>query len=91
MFYLIDITGYILLSEVICTLLKGNKHTLKGVEKMKEELRRLTKDGELKFYHGTREENREKALKLLETAQKSGYQGYKVYSNSFGYIVRLEG
>ncbi|KZL93958.1 hypothetical protein [Clostridium magnum] len=58
---------------------------------MKEELRRLTKDGEFKFYDGTRVENKEKALKLLETAEKQGYKGYGVYANSFGYIVRLEG
>ncbi|WP_338433259.1 hypothetical protein [Clostridium tyrobutyricum] len=58
---------------------------------MKEELRRLTKDGEFRFYNGTSAENKEKALKLMKTAQKSGWQGYKIYSNSFGYIVRLEG
>lgn len=32
-FYLLepsDITGYVALTEVICTLPKGNKHTLKG-------------------------------------------------------------
>ena len=58
---------------------------------MQKELRRLTKDGEFKFYNGTKAENKEKALKLMKTAQKSGFQGYKIYSNSFGYIVRLEG
>lgn len=64
---------------------------MKGENKMQEKLRRLTKDGEFKFYNGTRAENKEKALKLMATAQKSGFQGYKIYSNSFGYIVRLEG
>jgi hypothetical protein len=58
---------------------------------MKNELRRLTKDGEFKFYDGTRAENKERALNLLRTAEKSGYEGYKIYANSFGYIVRLEG
>ncbi|WP_411679866.1 hypothetical protein [Clostridium thailandense] len=58
---------------------------------MKNELRRLTKDGEFKFYNGSRAENKEKALKLLKTAEKQGYKGYGVYANSFGYIVRLEG
>jgi hypothetical protein len=58
---------------------------------MKEKLRRLTKDGELKFYDGNRAENKEKALRLLIAAQKEGYRGYRVYANSFGYIVRLEG
>lgn len=27
-----DITGYVALTEVICTLPKGNKHTLKGAQ-----------------------------------------------------------
>lgn len=58
---------------------------------MKNELTRLLKDGEFKFYDGTRAENKERALRLLEAAEKSGYQGYKIYANSFGYIVRLEG
>lgn len=58
---------------------------------MNKELRRLLKDGEFKFYDGTRAENKEKALSLLEEAKKSGYPGYKIFSNSFGYIVRLEG
>lgn len=58
---------------------------------MKEELRRLLKEGEFKFYNGTRAENKEKALSLIEEVQKSGYEGYRVFANSFGYIVRLEG
>ncbi|MFR1708883.1 MAG: hypothetical protein ACLSV2_08280 [Clostridium sp.] len=58
---------------------------------MKNELKRLLKDGEFKFYDGTRAENKEKALSLIEATQKSGYEGCKIYSNSFGYIVRLEG
>ncbi|MPN62073.1 hypothetical protein SDC9_209819 [bioreactor metagenome] len=58
---------------------------------MKNELKRLTKDGEFKFYDGTRAESKEKALSHLKEAEKSGYKGYKIYSNSFGYIVRLEG
>lgn len=58
---------------------------------MKNELRRLLKDGEFKFYDGNRAKNKEKAFNLVNIAQKSGYEGYKIYSNSFGYIVRLEG
>lgn len=33
---LANIAGYILLSEVICTLPKGNKHILKGVENIEK-------------------------------------------------------
>lgn len=58
---------------------------------MKNELRRLIKDGELKFYNGSRAENKERAFKILKVAEKEGYTGYKVYTNSFGYLVRLEG
>lgn len=56
---------------------------------MKEELIRLIKDGEFKFYNGTRLENKKKALALLKKATESGYEGYNVYSNSFGYIVKF--
>jgi hypothetical protein len=51
-------------------------------------LRRILKDGEAIFYEGSRAENKEKALKLLEELKKAGYNDFEIYSNSFGYIVK---
>ena len=57
---------------------------------MKEELRRVIKDGEFKFYNGTRAENKNKATKLLKMVKENGYENYNIYANSFGYIVKVE-
>lgn len=53
---------------------------------MKDMVRRLTKDGQVKFYDKTRAVNKVEATELMEAAIKAGYE-CKIGANSFGYIV----
>ena len=51
-------------------------------------LRKVLKDGEMKFYEGDRAANKKKAQRLVSQLKKEGYKNFKVYYNSFGYIVK---
>jgi len=64
----------------------------RNLKKQKQEamIRVLEKNGEYTFYDKVREANKEAAEELLRVLDKAGKHSYKLFTNSFGYLIKEE-
>jgi len=62
----------------------------RNLKKQKQEamVRVLVKNGEYTFYDKVREANKEAAEELLQIVNKAGLHSYRMFINSFGYIIK---
>ena len=64
------------------------KHRNLKKQKMEAKIRVLTKDGIYTFYDDIRDNNKKAALEMMKAIDKVGLTSYKMFINSFGYIIK---